>query len=47
MSEDIRPREKLIDKFFDREKVSENDEIIFTFGRKAYTAVSKVLIIAR
>jgi len=36
-----------IDKFFDNEEVSENDEIIFTFKRKTYTAVSKVLIIAR
>ncbi|PIP14157.1 MAG: hypothetical protein COX49_00185, partial [bacterium (Candidatus Stahlbacteria) CG23_combo_of_CG06-09_8_20_14_all_40_9] len=36
-----------IDEFFNKEEVSENDEIIFTFGRKTYTAVSKVLIIAR
>lgn len=36
-----------IDRFFDREMVSENDEISFTFGRKAYTAVSKVLIITK
>lgn len=36
-----------IDEFFDKEEVSEKDEIIFTFGRKTYTAVAKVLIIAR
>ncbi len=36
-----------IDRFFDREMVSENDEISFTFGRETYTAVSKVLIITK
>ena len=38
---------KKIDNFFDRETVSKNDEIIFTFGRKTYTAVSKILIITK
>ena len=36
-----------IDDFFDRETVSREDEIIFTFGRKTYTSVSKVLIITK
>ena len=37
-----------IDGFFDSETVSrEDDEIVFTFGRKTYTAVSKVLIITK
>jgi hypothetical protein len=36
-----------IDNFFDRETVSKNDEIVFTFGRKTYTAVTKVLIITK
>jgi hypothetical protein len=36
-----------IDSFFDRETVSKRDEIVFTFGRKTYTAVTKVLIITK
>jgi len=36
-----------IDNFFDRETVTKNDEIVFTFGRKTYTAVTKVLIITK
>lgn len=36
-----------IDKFFDVETVSKKDEIVFTFGRKTYTAVTKVLIITK
>ena len=36
-----------IDNFFDKETVSKKDEIAFTFGRKIYTAVTKVLIIAK
>ncbi|HQG79306.1 MAG TPA: hypothetical protein PK564_03115 [bacterium] len=36
-----------IDNFFDRETVSKRDEIVFTFGRKTYTAVTKVLIITK
>lgn len=36
-----------IDVFFQQETVSENDEVTFTFGKKAYTAVSKVLIITK
>jgi len=36
-----------IDNFFDKETVSKKDEIIFTFNRKTYTAVTKVLIITK
>ncbi len=36
-----------IDNFFDKEKVSKKDEIVFTFGRKTYTTVTKVLIITK
>lgn len=34
-----------IDTFFQQEVVSKNDEVIFTFDRQTYTAVSKVLIL--
>jgi len=36
-----------IDDFFDKEIVSKKDEVVFTFGRKTYTAVTKVLIITK
>jgi len=36
-----------IDNFFDTETVSNKDEIAFTFGRKTYTAVAKILIITK
>lgn len=36
-----------IDNFFGKETVSKKDEIVFTFGRKTYTAVTKVLIITK
>lgn len=36
-----------IDDFFDRETVSKKDEIVFTFGRKTYTTVTKVLIVTK
>lgn len=36
-----------IDNFFDKKTVSKKDEIVFTFGRKTYTAVTKVLIITK
>jgi len=38
---------KKIDDFFNRETVSKKDEIVFSFGRKTYTAVTKVLIITK
>lgn len=36
-----------IDDFFNRETVSKKDEIVFSFGRKTYTAVTKVLMITK
>jgi len=36
-----------IDSFFDEKTVSKDDEIVFAFGRRTYTAVSKVLIITK
>lgn len=36
-----------IDNFFDNETVSKKDEIVFTFGKKTFTTVSKVLIITK
>lgn len=36
-----------IDDFLDKESVSEKDEIVFTFKRKTYTALTKVLIITK
>ncbi len=36
-----------IDNFFDREMVSKKEEIVFTFGRKTYTTVTKVLLITK
>jgi hypothetical protein len=38
---------KKIDDFFNRETVSKQDEIVFSFKRKTYTAVTKVLIITK
>lgn len=35
-----------VDEFFDKEKVSSVDEVAFSFARKTYTAVSKVLLIS-
>jgi len=36
-----------IDNFFNKETVSKNDEIVFTFGKRTYTAVTKALIITK
>ena len=36
-----------IDNFFDKETVSKKDEIVFTFSKRTYTAVTKVLIITK
>jgi energy-coupling factor transporter ATP-binding protein EcfA2 len=36
-----------IDNFFDKETVSKKDEVVFTFKRKTYTAVTKVLTITK
>lgn len=35
-----------IDEFFNKETVSTTDEIVFSFAKKTYTAVSKVLLIS-
>jgi len=35
-----------IDDFFSKEKVSSADEVVFSFAKKTYTAVSKVLLIS-
>ena len=35
-----------IDEFFGKEKVSSADEVVFSFKKKTYTAVSKVLLIS-
>lgn len=36
-----------IDEFLNTESVSKNDEIVFTYKRKSYTAVAKVLMIVK
>lgn len=36
-----------IDDFFNKEKVSSADEVVFSFAKKTYTAVSKVLLISQ
>jgi len=36
-----------IDTFFQQEAVSKDDEVVFTFNRRTYTAVSKVLLITK
>ncbi|MBN2020717.1 MAG: hypothetical protein JW749_10900 [Sedimentisphaerales bacterium] len=36
-----------IDKFFKEEKVSSDDEVVFTFKKNTYTALSKILFIAK
>ncbi len=36
-----------IDTYFDKETVSEEDEIVFAFGRKTYTTITKVLMITK
>lgn len=36
---------KKIDNFFNTENISNNDEVVFNFKKKTYTAVSKTLII--
>jgi len=36
-----------IDTFFQQEAISKADEVIFTFDKKTYTAVSKVLVVTK
>ena len=39
--------ENRIDDFFDNEKVSGQDEVVFSYQRKTYTAISKLLFITK
>jgi len=39
--------ENKIDDFFDNEKVSGQDEVVFSYKRKTYTAISKLLFITK
>lgn len=36
-----------IDHFFNHSRVSKDDEILFTFNKRTYTAISKILIISK
>ena len=36
-----------IDRFFEQETISEEDEIVFNFQRQSYTAITKVLLIVK
>jgi len=36
-----------VDNFFGQEAVSKKDEVVFTFGKKTYTAVTKILMITK
>jgi hypothetical protein len=36
-----------IDDFFDKEALSAEDEIVFTFDKRTYPALSKVLLVAK
>mgnify|MGYP005844615933 CR=1 FL=1 len=36
-----------INNFFDKETVSKKDEIVFSFGKKTYTTVTKIMIITK
>jgi len=38
---------KRIDNFFDREVISKDDEIVFTYNKRTYTSVAKVLLITK
>jgi hypothetical protein len=38
---------KRVDDFFDNEKVGGQDEVVFSYGRRTYTAISKLLFITR
>lgn len=38
---------KRIDDFFNNERISKDDEIVFTYSKRTYTAVSKVLLITK
>jgi hypothetical protein len=36
-----------VDNFFGQEAVSRKDEVVFTFGKKTYTAVTNILMITK
>lgn len=36
-----------IDEFFNKAKVSTEDEIVFTFKKRTYTTITKILIITK
>lgn len=36
-----------IDRFFEQETISEEDEIVFNFQRTSYTAITKILFIVK
>lgn len=39
--------ENRVDNFFDNEKISGQDEIVFSYGGRTYTAISKLLLITK
>jgi len=41
----IKVRTDTINKFFNNENVTNTDEIVFSFNRRTYTAVAKILLI--
>jgi len=47
LKRDFRLIEGKIDGFFDNEKVSGQDEVVFSYKRKTYTAISKLLFITK
>ena len=44
---DINFIKQKIDRFFEQENISEEDEIVFNFQRQSYTAITKVLLIVK
>lgn len=44
---DINFIKQKIDRFFEQETISEEDEIVFNFQRQSYTAITKVLLIVK
>lgn len=44
---DINFIKQKIDRFFEQETISGEDEIVFNFQRQSYTAITKVLLIVK
>ena len=44
---DINFIKQKIDRFFEQETISEEDEIVFNFQRQSYTAITKVLLMVK